>query len=129
MPPGSDDVTFYLEPSFEHHRGRHLLVVRLTVGPHMVWDMLPNPIAGRSAISPLALTDLANKEGLSPIGNDRYLLRNLRITSQPVPDLEVEVNPAITHLGVDGMLGLDFFATFQEVRWKPATGEITLVAS
>lgn len=127
VPPNSDNVSFLLQPSFERHRGRHWLVVRLAVGSHIVWDMVPNPIASRSAISPLALTDLASKEGLSPTSNDRSLLHNLSIAGQSVPDLEVQVNPAIARLGVDGVLRIDFFAKFREVRWKPTTGEITLL--
>ena len=129
MPSDNDDVSFHLEPSFGLYRGRRWFVVRLHVGLDIVWDMLPNPLAGRSGITPLALADLATKEGLTPSGNDRYLVRNLRIDGQPVPDLEVEASPGVARLGVDGVLGFNFFTKFGEVRWKPATGEITLLAS
>lgn len=63
MPSDSDDVSFYLEPSFGFYRGRRWFVVRLNVGMDVAWGMLPNPLADRSGVSPLALADLSTREG------------------------------------------------------------------
>lgn len=53
-----DEISFYLQPGFDNVRGDRLLVVRLAVGPDIVWDMVPNPVAPRSSITQGALDDL-----------------------------------------------------------------------
>ena len=126
MPNGGAELSFYLTPAFidsENERGR---VVRLAVGPDITWDMLPNPTAPRSAITRAALDDL-QRRGLSPATEQRRaVLRDLRIAGQRVADLEVRVSVAPTRLGVDGILGLDFFEQFEAVLWYPRTGQVTL---
>lgn len=126
MPEGGE-VSFYLQPGFDRPREQRWLVVRLSVGQDIVWDMLPNPTAARSTISPQALEDLTRR-GLLPAGRQtRVLLRELRIDGQPILDVEVSMSPAIGRLGVDGILGLDFFEQFDAIHWYPRTRQVVLI--
>ena len=127
MPEGERSVSFELEPSFEAVRGQRWRVARLSVGRDIVWDMVPNPTIARSRIAPRALDDLVRREGPPPRRGNDPILRNLTIAGQLIPDLAVQVDPRIARLRIDGMLGLDFFEQFEEVRWQPHTGHVTLV--
>jgi hypothetical protein len=120
------DVSFFLRPSFERVAGRHWMVIRLAVGQDIAWDMLPNPLALRSSITPGALDDLRTREAAMPASGNRIRLRNLRIDRQPVPDLDVTVSVAVTRLRVDGVLRLDCFEQFVGVHWEPHTHRVTL---
>lgn len=119
--PGGRSISFSLRPSFEEIRGQRLLIVRLSVGQDIAWDMMPNPTLRRSRISPRALDDLTAREGGPLRRGDAVLLQQLRIRGEPIPDLPVLVGASVTRLGVDGILGFDFFEQFEEVRWNPRT--------
>ena len=125
--PGSREISFVLRSRFDDADGERGRIVRLDVGPDIVWDMLPNPLSRRSIISPEALDDLRVR-GLVPERTGTWVpLRDLRIADQPVPDLDVRVSAAMTRLRVDGILGLDSFEQFDLVRWHPRTHRVTLV--
>ena len=127
MPDSGRRITFELEPCFEAARGARWLVARLAVGRDVAWDMLPNPTVARSRIGPRALDDLIRHEGPPPRRGNDLILRNLTIAGQQRPDLAVLVDPGITRLKIDGMLGFDFFERFEEVRWNPRTKLVTLL--
>lgn len=125
--PGGREISFILKHGFNDVRQERGLVVRLDVGDDIVWDMLPNPAARRSIISPRALEDLQTRGLASSHDARRFLVRDLRIAGQPIPDLEVRVSAAMVRLGVDGILGLDFFEQFELVQWHPRTRRVILV--
>jgi hypothetical protein len=127
VPEGGRSLTFELEPSFETVRGRRLLVVRLNVGLDIAWDMIPNPTVAQSRIRPRAVEELRSHEGDPARRGNLLILRNLTIAGQPVADLPVLVDPAVSRLRMDGILGLDFFEQFEEVRWQPRTRLVTLI--
>lgn len=100
---------------------------RLAVGQDIVWDMLPNPSTRRSSISQDALEDL-NSKGLAPAGSQRRVtLHDLRIDGQRVPAVDAYVSAAVSRLGVDGILGLDFFELFTAIHWYPRTRRVVLI--
>ena len=127
MSDSGRSFTFPVRPSFEEVRGQRPLIVRLSVGQDIAWDMMPNPTLRRSRIGPRALDDLAMREGPLVRRGDEVVLQNLQIHGHPIPDLAVQVSPIVARLHIDGMLGFDFFAQFAEVRWRPRRNLVTLV--
>lgn len=123
---GNSDITFVLEPSFES--GRQLLVVHVSVGLDIGWDMLPNPLLAQTVIRASAARDYRARMEESSAGGPRVTLQDLRIDRQPIPDLSARIVRSIPRIPVDGILGLDFFQKFSEVRWDPHTHRVTLVA-
>ena len=101
-------------------------MIRLFVGQDIIWDMLPNPTRPRSTISRAAFDDLRAREAGDLAAGRNVPLRQLRIAGQPIPDLHVRVSDTVTRLGVNGVLGLDFFTRFESVQWIPRTGRLTL---
>lgn len=126
MPNGEHELTFSLRYGFNDPRGERWRIIRLSVGQDMTWDMLPNPTVPRSTISRHAFADLALREQAIAGNARRAVLRDLLIAGQPVPDLEVRISQVVARLGVDGILGLDFFEQFASVLWLPRTGQMTL---
>jgi hypothetical protein len=121
-----DDVSFALWPRFEDPDTKRGTVVRLEIGPDVVFEMLPNPVASRTAIRPSSFQDLVQRGLATPEESRRVTLRRLSIAGQPVADLEALVSAAVGRLGFDGVLGFDFSARFDEVTWRPRTGRMTL---
>ena len=69
---------------------------------------------------------LASNGDLVPAGPRRYLLRDLSIEGQPLPDLVVRLSQRASAVGADGMLGLDFLNTFTEIHLNVPTLWLTL---
>lgn len=113
-------ISFHLIPSMESLAGREpTLIIRLSVGMDIAWDMLPYPSARRSVVTHAAFFDATARFG-QPGKQDRGLpLRDLRIFGDPVPDLTVIPSRAPARLNVDGFLDLDFFSQFEVVEWHP----------
>ncbi len=126
MPAGAGDLSFYLQPGFGDPDGERPLFVRLSVGQDVVLEMIPNPTVLRSSLSRQALRDLRTR-GVLEGGGPTFVLRDLRISGQPVADLTVRVGAAATLLRVDGILGFDFFLQFSAVVLEPRTLRVTLI--
>jgi len=124
---GGHSISFHLTPGFNDPNRERWLVVRVDVGEDMVWDMLPNPTARHSSISPEALGDMQARGWTPSTTSNTALLQDLRISGQPIPDLHVRVSPAVTLIAVDGIFGFDFFEKFAAVHWEPSTGRVTLI--
>jgi hypothetical protein len=123
------EIVFDLEPSMASFADAEpLLVIRLSVGMDISWDMLPYPSARRTVVTRGAFVDARTRFGeWSPV--ERAIqLKDLRIAGQAVPDLIVRPSLAPSRLNVDGFLGLDFFSHFDLVEWHPKTSEMRLVA-
>ena len=69
-----------------------------------------------SGISRRTRDALAADGLLIPHGPHHYLLRDLRIDEQEVPDLVVRESHRLTAVGADGALGLDFLNRFTEIH-------------
>ena len=111
--PRLDPATFWLTVQ---------LYVQGQVGPEMVLDIA----APFSSISEGVRDDLARRGLLGAARGRHYLLHDLTIQGQPVPDLAVGLSPRVTQLGVDGLLGLNFFGLFTEVHCHVPSLRITL---
>jgi hypothetical protein len=97
------------------------LIIRLTVGMDIAWDMLPYPNARRSVVTRHGFLDARSKLGEQAQRDGGMLLNDLSIQGQSVPDLLVMPSLAPSRLRVDGFLGLDFFGKFDVVEWHPKT--------
>ena len=126
MLSSEDDLGFYLVRGFNDPNDMGPRVVRLAVGQDIAWDMLPNPLARQSVISAQSFADLRRWKLASEISERRVVLRDLQIAGRSVPDLTVRISEAVARLGVNGMLGFDFFEQFDSVLWMPRTGWLTL---
>ena len=117
-----------IEVDCDIHPSGHWITLGIAVGaelvdPYMVLDSA-SPV---SVISPGARDEL-ERQGLLPSSNQRndYLLTHLSVQGQPLPDITVRVLPRLTRLGVDGLLGLDFFQMFEEVCFRTQSLRLTL---
>jgi hypothetical protein len=97
------------------------LVIRLSVGMDIAWDMLAYPSARHSMVTRHGFLDARARLGEDAQQGRGILLQDLRIFDQSVPDLVVIPSLAPSRLHVDGFLGLDFFEQFDVVEWRPKT--------
>ena len=102
------------------------LTLRLYIQGHAGPLMVLDTAAPFSAISESARDSLAAQGLLGPVRGRHYLLRNLTIQGQSVPDLRVGLSLRVTQLGVDGLLGLNFFGLFTEIHCHVPSLRITL---
>ena len=105
---------------------RRWLVAPLSVGQDLVLWVVPNPGFPRSVISRQAAEDLASRGVLVASGRRAYVLHDLQIHGQPVPDVVVQPSPLTRVLGVDGILGFEFFAHYARACLDIATFLMTL---
>lgn len=108
------------------------LLIRLQVGEppeDLVFDMAVSTLTPVSALSVAARNVLVTKGHITtlPQRADRYRLRDLQIEGHRFPDLEVGVSRFAGRAGVDGLLGLNFFQQFADVRLHVPDLEFTLV--
>jgi hypothetical protein len=89
--------------------------------------MLLLPQSPISVISPTVLRYRVDPAIIVPLSADAYMLRDLCIAGQPLPDLAVRVSAAAMVAKADGILGYNFFGQFTEVRRTPATNNVVLV--
>jgi hypothetical protein len=78
--------------------------------------MVFQPTTFRSTISSRVLQDFAGRGMLDPEAGPAYILRDLRIDQQPVPDLRVSVGLTANVFDIDGILGANFLQPFSELR-------------
>jgi hypothetical protein len=82
-----------------------------------------------SAISVRIEDDLRARGLLQASGRTlRHRLAGLSIDGYPIPDLQVAVLRRLDRLQVDALLGLDFFALFDEVRFRTRTLRLALLS-
>lgn len=119
-------VSFRLQGGFPSDKPSRVLVIRLSVGMDFALDMLPYPTARRSLVTRPIFQQALGFLGESARRGSGLLLQELQIAGQSVPDLRVYPSMAPERLQVDGFLGLDFFAQFDLVEWRPKTRLIRL---
>jgi hypothetical protein len=84
----------------------------------------------QTGISASLLSELQAR-GLAPpsgtrLGSQLYVLQNLSIDGQSIPDFEVLVSRSATRFALDGILGLDFLAQFRRVCFDVDEMRLTL---
>ncbi len=126
MPQNDNEFTFSLRAVGSGTSEERRLAVPLTVGLDVYLEMLFQPTMPRSSIHPRVRRDLRGR-GIVP-SNAGALIRlsDLRIDGHPVPDLDVRVGLAASVIGVDGILGFDFFGSFAGIYMDTTTFEVTL---
>ena len=95
MPGGAGSISARTE--IHHHYG--WILVPVEVYGDMVLEMVLDTWSPRSSISDGIRVRLARLGLLEPVGPATYLLRDLRIAGQSVPDLEVYVSRRVTLVG------------------------------
>jgi len=91
------EIAFFLVPNMESTAETDpILVIRLTVGMDIVWDMLPYPSARRSVVTRKAFQDARNRFEVGTSIDRELPLTGLLIFGQPVPDLVVRPSLAPT---------------------------------
>lgn len=124
---GSGELTF--SASLDPRLG--WLIVSVQVG-ELVEDrflsMALSTLTAQSAISVPTRNLLLPTGHLTtlPTREDRYVLRDLQIDGQSIPDLEVGISGLATRAGVSGLLGLNFFQQFVDVHVHLPTLELRL---
>jgi hypothetical protein len=117
-------VTYRFRLDFD--RRRWWLTLPLEVGGAITFDLVLDTGSPLSGISERVRDALLGTPYLGHLGAGRYRLRDLQIRGQPMPDLEVGISRRATEVGVDGVLGLAFFAQFVDVCINIPTLELTL---
>jgi hypothetical protein len=122
-----DEVSFQLRIEPVGSRGIRQAVVGLSVGPDVYPTMVFQPTTFRSTISSRLLQDLAGRGMLNPSTGPTFIVRDLRIAQQPVPDLRVSVGLAANVFDIDGILGANFLQPFSELRLDIPTLRVKLI--
>ncbi len=112
MADGGRELSFHLLL----HPTSWWLIVPLGLGDEASLSMVLDTGAPLSGISRRTRDGLAERSLLIPHGRRHYLLRDLRIAGQPVPDLVVRESNRLTEVGADGAVGLDFLNRFTEIH-------------
>lgn len=102
------------------------IMVDVEVGPTktvlaMVLDS-GSPVSGLSSRS---IANLADAGLIETGGRRSYVLRQLRVLDQAIPDLVVRQSRRAEQVGVDGILGLDFLWRFEDVHFHVPTMRLT----
>lgn len=123
MTSPANEFTFRLEEDFS---GR-FWTIPLSVGQDIVIDLLPLPGRSASALSRKMTSTLLGTPHLRQLERNRYLMTNLNIKGNRVADLVIEASAGPSLIGVDGILGDNFFRQFASIRWDPHSNLITVV--
>lgn len=140
MPNQDEEISFRLRLRRDRLRKRIWLVVPMSVGGVAALNLVPNSVATRSVITPVAYRKLRD---LSLIDLDVHDFQSRRVTSvlgtvsvgdRSAPDLTVQVRDVPELLDgdgkylVDGYLGLDylFFGNFGFIEINTRTLQVTL---
>jgi hypothetical protein len=98
------------------HRAKGWLMIPIEVGGRYGFEMVLDTGSPVSTISQGVRAALADLGLLESRGGNRYLLHEVEIQGQRVPDLRVRESRRITLVGANGALGLDFLNQFTEIH-------------
>jgi len=101
-------------------------MVRLVVADASEIEMVVNFGVPRSSISAAARHDLIMRELVPPRTERSYVLTDVTADGQPLPPLQVRVSGALGLIGAGGILGLDFFAQYEDIHFHVPTFRLTL---
>lgn len=140
MSDSGEEIATRLRLRHDPARNRAWLFMTFDAGRDVALNMVPNSIATRSAITPVAYRKLRDAGLINLDVFDIHtarvttVLRNLRIGRAPAPDLAVQVRDIDEFAGrdgryvVDGYLGLDylFFGDFRYITIDTRTLRLRL---
>jgi len=140
MPKPNDDISFRLRFRMDRLRQRTWLAVPTSIGSIATLDLVPNSVATRSVITPIAYHKLRDLELIDldihdlQSGRVTSVLGSVSIAGLSAPDLAVQIRDVPELLGsdgrylVDGYLGLDylFFGDFGSIEINTRTLRVTL---
>ena len=119
MPDGDQ---FYV-PVSPHATGLWI-GIDVTINASVTIFMVLDCGSPRSAISPGLSQDLQRQGLLHATADPRsYRLTNLTADANPLPDLIVRELSRLTRLKIDGLLGLDFFGSFELTCFRLSTSQ------
>jgi hypothetical protein len=107
-----------------HPRG--WVMVPVTVCGIWNGNFILNTFRPRSTVSAMTATVLNGFECIGHQSGRDYVLRGLMIGGERLPELDAQVSAATTLLGVEGMLGLNFFRQFSSVHLDVDQRTLTL---
>jgi hypothetical protein len=140
MPTAGDEIRFRLQLRADRARDRAWLTVPVNIASDAKLELVPNSVATRSVITPVAYRKLrtARLIGLDVFdlqsGRVTAVLRDVLIGGSPAPDLTLQVRDVPELLDseglylVDGYLGLDylFFGDFGSIEINTRTLRVAL---
>ena len=112
-----------------HPSGRWITFAVMVGGAQTLWMVLDtgSPV---SALSPRTGAILETRGLLNPRRDSNlYILRDLAISGQSIPDLELRILPRLDRLQVVGLLGLDFLRVFDDIHFNVPSLRLRLVPS
>ncbi len=110
------------------HRRNRWIIVPLVVGRRALVRMVLDTGAPFSGISESVRDDLLELGLLEAAGARAYVLRELEIQGQSIPDRPVLLSRRVTQVGAEGALGLDFLRQFTYVQFHVPTLRLTLMS-
>jgi hypothetical protein len=117
----------------EFHRRFWWPQVPLEINGVVTYNMVIDSGTGFSCIGE-SMRDLLLKKGLTKLegqdksGNDIYLLTNLKIQGQSIPDLRMRFSSRVTEVGAYGLLGIDFLYKFKEIHFYRQSRQLILIS-
>ena len=120
----TDDGDEIAVPTLLHARG--WIVVPVRVGAIFELQFVLNTGFLSTAISARTRTVLSAMGHVGETRGRPHVLRNLTLAGRPIPDLPVRISPALSLLGVEGALGLDFLRQFRDVHFNLPSRRLTL---
>jgi len=117
------------------------LSIQTTLQRPNQWILVPLLLDGRAELqmvldtgAPLSAISGEIRDGLlaagllSAAGSRLYVLRNVEIQNQSIPDLPVLVSTRVTQVGAQGVLGLSFLRQFTDVHFHVPSLLLTLTS-
>src|SRR5947209_19460955 len=101
-------------------------MVTLDIAGHGALAMVLDTSAPLSSISEGSRDALVKSGVLEATGRSGYLLRNVSMQGQPIPNLALRISARATQVGADGLLGLDFFSRYTDIHFYVPSGRLTL---
>jgi hypothetical protein len=102
------------------------VMVPIRIANDVAIEMVLNFGVPRSSISAAVRDRLIMRELIPPRIERTYVLSDVTADGQPLPPLEVRVSGALRLIGAGGILGLDFFAQYEDIHFHVPTFQLTL---
>jgi len=118
-PSAELQITTYLD--------RHWwVIVPVEVAGVEVIEMVLDTGSPFSSVSEDTRRDLEAKGLLEKRDERRYVLRDLRVQGQRIPDLNLRMSRRATQVGAAGILGIDFLGQYTDIHFHVPTMRLTL---
>jgi hypothetical protein len=102
------------------------VLVPMTIGGQVSINMIVNLGVPRSSISAATRDQLITKELVPPRRDRTYVLDDVTVQGQLLPAFTVRVSGALGRIGAGGILGLDFFAQYEDIHFHVPSFRLAL---